>query len=98
MSAQLNDGNYAEFNEIKSRKLIVVMEVEDPQTLKDIESDKDIADHAAAIAPPGAGILATINNRIRTGGVGATRAIVPAGASSAARAVDRIITLTLNSN
>jgi hypothetical protein len=48
--AQFREGKIEDFNEIKSRKLIVVTEVEDPQVLKDIENGKHIANPTAALA------------------------------------------------
>jgi hypothetical protein len=47
--AQFKEGKIEDFNEIKSRKLIVITEVEDPQVLKDIENGKHIANPTAAL-------------------------------------------------
>jgi hypothetical protein len=50
VEAQFFDGNFEDFKLIKSRKLIVIKEVEDPEVLKDIEKGKHIANPVATLA------------------------------------------------
>jgi hypothetical protein len=50
VKAQFFNGNFEDFKLIKSLKLIVVKEVEDPEVLKSIEKEKHIANPVAAVA------------------------------------------------